>query len=1508
MNNQSTALDPDALPESIGRLVNEVCNNFEAACRNGDPARIEDFLADTTDPVRSALAQELILLEIYYGRVDKLTNPVENYRRRFPAIDSAWLANALETRHRHEHRADNNASGNGPAAMNKRNAGTPLPPNDSVLKALTSNIAGASRVHLREPDNDPPTPVVRPDSTEVPEAGRYRIDGEIARGGMGAILKGRDTELGRDIAVKVLLETHQGRTELAQRFVEEAQISGQLQHPGIVPVYELGLFADNRPYFTMKLVKGKTLAALLAERRSVAASFQLAERTRQVENLPPHTDLPRFLNIFAQVCQTLAYAHARGVIHRDLKPANIMVGNFGEVQVMDWGLAKVLQEGGVADEKKTQQRHEVSVIRTQRSQGSASFEVGSNTQAGTMLGSPAYMPPEQARGELDLIDERSDVFGLGAILCEILTSQPPYTGKAPEAMRKAQTAQVDDAYSRLDRCGTEQELIDLAKRCLAAEPWDRPANAGSVAESVNVYLNSVTERLRQAELARTAAQVRAGEERKRRRLTLALASSVLGLVVVAAAGGLWVQHLRSDRLAEDARRETEQRQAVESALDRVATLQKEARWKEAAAVAEQASERLGAAGPADLQQRIKVAQENLALVARLDSIRQQRAVFVEGHYDDRGADINYAAAFSLAHLGNERDDPDVVAVRVRDSAVREQIIAGLDDWSTAAQAPQQQAWILEVARRADPDPWRDRFRDPKIRSDRAALECLAAEVLEGNGAMLATQSPHLLTALGSVLFNLDGDAVPLLRTAQLRYPNDFWLNLRLGRALSKAHTDDEALGFHRSAVALRPDSAVAHNNLGVSLGELQRLEEAMREYRTAIELDAKFAIAHSNLGTKLRAKKQYDEATKESRKAIALDPKLGLPHSNLGNIFVELKQLDEAIKEHRTAVELDPNNSAVHSNFGFALARNKHWDDAINEFREAIRLDPKNCEPYVWFGETLCRIKRGDEAIVECRKAIVLNPKFAPAHSELGDALAFKDQFEEAIKEFRIAITLDPEEPSTHNNFGNILHRTKQFDEAVKEYCTAIKFKPKDALPHANLGSTFRAMHRLDEAINEYRLAVDLDPKDANAHMGLGNVLCDKGKLDDAIEEYRRAIQLDSNVALAHMNLGNALRDKGKLDDAIEEYRRAIQLDSNVARAHLNLGIALRDKNQLDDAMAELRRAIELDPDYAKAYFVLGLALAQKNSFSEAVDQYRAAIARNPNVASYHQNLGVSLANLRLFKEAIAEHREAVRLDDKDSTSHSNLGAALIDTWQFDEAIQECRKAIDLDPKNAAAHRNLVAASLNLGQFAKAKEAIRFALENTSPNDDFQKWVSSKLQLCDHMLALDQKLDAVLDGTEQLTDDKERLELGRHCLKPFKKLYSASARFYADAFEHDPKLADDLTAEHRYNAACAAALAGCGQGNDADKVDDKERARLRKQALDWLRADLAYWTKRAASDKLADREQVQQKLKYWGEDTDLAGIRDKDAVAKLPADEQEACKKLWAEVDAVLKKTQEKPK
>ena len=378
-----------------------------------------------------------------------------------------------------------------------------------VLEALRQSTGVTSRVSLRD-EPDAPSPVVGPREEALLAVGpvRYQILGEIARGGMGVVLKGRDQDLGRDVAIKVLHPGHAGDRALVRRFVEEAQIGGQLQHPSILPVYELGLDAGLRPYFTMRLVKGRSLAALLEERTG------------------PARELGRFLAVFEQVCQAISYAHARGVIHRDLKPSNIMVGAFGEVQVVDWGLSKVLEQGdeggAVAEEGTPGDEPPVTTIRT------SGGDPGS--YSGAIIGTPPYMSPEQACGDIEGLDERADVFALGAILCEILTGQPPYLGSRPRILEDAAAGRLDEAIARLATCGAEDELIRLARRCLDPSRAVRPRHAGVVAREVAAFLASVADRARAAEVAAAEARATAAAERKARRRTTLLAFT-LGLAI-----------------------------------------------------------------------------------------------------------------------------------------------------------------------------------------------------------------------------------------------------------------------------------------------------------------------------------------------------------------------------------------------------------------------------------------------------------------------------------------------------------------------------------------------------------------------------------------------------------------------------------------------------------------------------------------------------------------------------------------------------------------------------------------------------------------------------------------------------------------------------------------------------------------------------------------------------------------------------------------------------------------
>jgi serine/threonine-protein kinase len=357
----------------------------------------------------------------------------------------------------------------------------------------------------------------------------------------------------------------------------------------------------------------------------------------------------------------------------------------------------------------------------------------------------------------------------------------------------------------------------------------------------------------------------------------------------------------------------------------------------------------------------------------------------------------------------------------------------------------------------------------------------------------------------------------------------------------------------------------------------------------------------------------------------------------------------------------------------------------------------------------------------------------------------------------------------------------------------------------------------------------------------------------------------------------------------------------------VNLAQDLRQLGQEGAAVALLRRGRERYPDDFWLNHDLGRALVKQEGKSGAgVPYLMVAAALRPLSPDTHLNLGHALAAKGDTDGAIRCYTKALDLDPRFALGHYNLGQALYDKGDTDGAIRCYTKALDLDPKLAEAHYNLVLSLLGRGDFAAARAATRRCLDLLPPRHPLHNTVEQQLRLCEAGLALSEKLPAVLSGQARPAGAAEALQLALLCQR-HKQLHAAASRLFADAFAAEPKLAEDLDAQHCYNAACSAALAAAGQGKDADKLDAQERARWRKQALDWLRADLQAWRKILDQGKPPQRAAALQALRHWQQDADLAGLRDEKALAGLPGDERDACRKLWADVAALVHKVTPPP-
>jgi serine/threonine-protein kinase len=588
---------------------------------------------------------------------------------------------------------------------------------------------------------------------------------------------------------------------------------------------------------------------------------------------------------------------------------------------------------------------------------------------------------------------------------------------------------------------------------------------------------------------------------------------------------------------------------------------------------------------------------------------------------------------------------------------------------------------------------------------------------------------------------------------------------------------------------------------------------------------------------------------------------------------------------------------------GKALLRAGRPVEAEEVLRELAAAQQKNPAFHVALGTAAFGRQKYRDAEAAYRKALELEPDLAAAYSNLGNALGAQRKYREAEAACRKATVLEPDLAEAQFNLGIALMCRQKTAEAEAAYRRAVRLRPDFAEAHTNLGNALVWQGRCAEAESAYRRAIALRPDLAHALYHLGNSLMAQRSHAEAESAFRRTIDLEPGYAEAHANLGTAQLRQGKPAEAEAACRKAICLKPDLAEAHSNLGIALMSLGRLGEAEAACRRAIALKPDFADSHYHLGNTLMGQGRCREAETAYRRAADLRPDLAEAHSNLGHALIPQGRFAEAESACRRAVSLKPDLPEASFNLGLALLAQGKYREAEAAYRKAIALRPDLAEAHYHLGLALWRQARFHHAAASLKKAGELLPAKDSRRERARRLGRQCQRYVTLDARLPAILEGTEKPANAAEQLEFARLCF--LRKDYAAAARFSRAAFAAEPKLAEAVAEATRYDAACAAALAGCGQGKDGTKLDERERADWRRQAIDWLRQDLAWWGKALDRGDEQTRARVRLAMRHWQADDDFAGVRGKEALARLPAQERKEWERLWADVDALLRRASE---
>jgi tetratricopeptide (TPR) repeat protein len=479
---------------------------------------------------------------------------------------------------------------------------------------------------------------------------------------------------------------------------------------------------------------------------------------------------------------------------------------------------------------------------------------------------------------------------------------------------------------------------------------------------------------------------------------------------------------------------------------------------------------------------------------------------------------------------------------------------------------------------------------------------------------------------------------------------------------------------------------------------------------------------------------------------------------------------------------------------------------------------------------------------------------------------------------------------------GCLIRHTRAGGIGVSLLHEALRRHPGNFWLNREMGTTLFQAGRIGESITYYRAALALRPDNAGIHEGLGTALLGAGQTDEALVALRRAVELPPRSRSSRQRLVAALAQAGRWVEAAAECRNALGADPSDHYSPLRLGLVLFEHQRDEDAIAAYRLAITADPNAADAPYFLGLALIQLGRHDEAITAFRKVMELRPDHGDARHRLAQELAGVGRLGEAITEVRTGIARYPTSDVFYRDLGTVLHKRGQAEEAVAAFQKAAEILPQHPETWDGMAAALLDRGRFAEARAATERWLK--LPTTETQRRAQRQLDLCNALLPFEGSLPAILAGKGTPESAAARRALAEWCLK-YRRLTATAASFYEAALTAEPALADDPEAGHRFRAARAAALAGCGVGEDATKLDDRRRAALRRQALGWLTAEYTVWAERHRLGKPGDRTVAATAVRAWLQSEDLVCVRDERALTKLPPEEQRAWQALWDQVSAL---------
>jgi tetratricopeptide (TPR) repeat protein/tRNA A-37 threonylcarbamoyl transferase component Bud32 len=983
-----------------------------------------------------------------------------------------------------------------------------------------------------------------------PSVTGYEIYEELGRGGMGVVYKARQIRLNRLVALKMVLAgAHASSLQLA-RFYTEAEAVAQLQHPGIVQIYEVGEH-DGLPFFSLEFVEGGSLA-------------------EKIDRKPqPPWDAARVAQVLTEA---MAVAHQHGIIHRDLKPANVLLTPAGDPKITDFGLAKRLEgESGM-------------------------------TKSGTLMGTPNYMSPEQARGENQKMGPLSDLYSLGAILYELLTGKPPFVG--PSILETVYMVRHQEPVppSRLQP-KVPRDLETICLKCLQKEPTQRYSECEALAGDLRRFLR------REPILARPVGRLERAWRWCRRNPRTALlgsAAAVLFLIVLVGTGATILRVRRDREAVAEARRLTDER--LEQATEAVSsgnyqTARDLLRWADPLLASN--------SDLSDVQDRFDDLRNRVEVFANFKQLLDDARFacrFGSKSQKEHGCELcrRLLALHDQIERNSDQGGPGLPPLNSEQMQLFKE--DAFEAFLTAALVVQELA-VGEAAR-------------PK--ASQQALEWLnkADQILPGTKALYVYRA-----VCYSNLGNWDAGRADVERAQKIEpisAVDHFWH----GFAEHVRGEDAQRRGDNRAAqeffrkeleqyaafLQQRPDHYWGYFNWANCLVQLSDRHNALIGFTSCIRLRPDFPWPYNNRGTVHLRLGEYEQAVADYNAALERNHEYTEAYANRGTAYFSLGKIDSALEDLNQALTLDRNFAAAYDQRADAFRARKQYAEALRDCDRFAALGGDKIQVHVKKAEIYRQMARPEDALAEFGHALDLNNKNVQVYySRAGLYFASRD-YAKARDDYSKVLELasgavGAADVLRNRAIINWIH-LKDFPAAIADFEQLARRQPTNAEPHRCLAALYLARRDYDKALDAAQEAVKCKPKFAEAIWVRAQVYLLRGKLDEALAELDPLLSDQTPEAPETLNVrGDIYRAQGRLDAAAADYRRLIALRPKAPEAYVSLALVYKMQGQPEKAIACYDSLIKADPNAAGGYLRRAEFRRNRGEFDAALADCDAAAA-----------------------------------------------------------------------------------------------------------------------------------------------------------------------------------------------------------------------------------------------------------------------------------------------------------